>query len=78
MSQLPGRDTLALSCLVLLLLIILKRRYLTSIRDIPGPFLASFSSLWQVQQLFKGHTEEVMVKLHRRHGMHLFILLHIS
>lgn len=45
------------------------RRYWTPIRDIPGPFLASFSSLWQIHQLWKGHTEEEIIKLHKRHGM---------
>ncbi|KAL4868568.1 hypothetical protein BDV12DRAFT_95991 [Aspergillus spectabilis] len=45
-----------------------KRKYLTPIRDIPGPFLASFSRLWQVYQLWRGHTEEEVIKLHKRHG----------
>ncbi|KAL4875796.1 cytochrome P450 [Aspergillus karnatakaensis] len=45
-----------------------KRKYLTPIRDIPGPFLASFSSLWQVYQLWRGHTEEEVIKLHKKHG----------
>lgn len=47
----------------------LTRRYLTALRDIPGPFLASFSSLWQVYHLFKGHTEEEIIKLHKKHGV---------
>lgn len=54
--------------LILIAVIALKRRYATSIRDIPGPWLASISSLWQVYQLIKGHTEQEIVKLHRRHG----------
>lgn len=47
------------------------RRYWTSIRDVPGPLLASFSNLWQVLQILKGHTEAETIKLHRKHGMHL-------
>lgn len=47
------------------------RRYLTSIRDIPGPLLASFSNLWQVSQILKGHTEAETLKLHQKHGMHM-------
>lgn len=47
----------------------LSRRYLTSLRGIPGPFLASFSSLWQVYYLFQGHTEEEIIKLHKKHGV---------
>lgn len=52
----------------LLLGFAIKRRYLTSLYDIPGPFVASFSSLWQVYQLWKGHTELEMIDLHRKHG----------
>lgn len=44
------------------------RRYWTSIRDVPGPFLASFSSLWQVVQILKGHTELETIRLHKQHG----------
>jgi hypothetical protein len=58
----------ALVAPLLLLCIILKRRYLSSVRDIPGPFLASFSTLWQVYHLWKGHIEVEMIKLHRKHG----------
>jgi hypothetical protein len=47
---------------------VLIRRYWTPLRNIPGPFLASFSSLWQVYQLWKGHTEEEITDLHKKHG----------
>ncbi|OCL10730.1 cytochrome P450 [Glonium stellatum] len=46
----------------------LKRRYLSSLRDIPGPFLASCTIGWQLYHLIKGHTEVEIVKLHRQHG----------
>ena len=49
------------------------RRYFTSIRDIPGPFLASFSHLWQVYQLWKGHIEEETIRLHKKHGQYLVL-----
>jgi hypothetical protein len=57
------------------------RRYWTPIRDIPGPFVASFSKLWQVYHLWKGHGEEELIELHKKHGKSipiplLFILLH--
>ncbi|KAL4884314.1 cytochrome P450 [Aspergillus karnatakaensis] len=47
---------------------VLSRRYATSIRDIPGPFVASFSSLWRVYHVWKGHIEEEVIKLHKVHG----------
>ena len=45
------------------------RRYWSSIRDIPGPWLASVSGLWQVLQILRGHTEKEVIKLHKQHGM---------
>lgn len=44
------------------------RRYWTLIRDVPGPLLASFSNLWQVSQILKGHTEAETIRLHQEHG----------
>ncbi|KAL2794547.1 cytochrome P450 [Aspergillus keveii] len=47
---------------------VIYRRYWTPIRDIPGPFFASFGSLWKVHHVVKGHTEEEIIKLHKKHG----------
>lgn len=46
----------------------IQRRYLSSISDIPGPFVASFSILWQVWSLIRGHTQEDTFDLHKQHG----------
>ena len=54
---------------VALVIRVLFRKYWTSIRDVPGPFFASFSSLWRVYHLCKGHIEEEIFDLHKRHGM---------
>jgi hypothetical protein len=51
-----------------LVLRVFYRRYWTPIRDIPGPFFASFGSLWKVYHVVKGHTEEEIIKLHKKHG----------
>jgi hypothetical protein len=53
---------------LVILAVVIRRKYFTSIRDIPGPWLASISSLWKIQQIIKGHTEEEMLALHRKHG----------
>jgi hypothetical protein len=50
---------------------VLWRKYCTSIRDIPGPFWASFSSIWKVYQVWKGHSELEILELHKKHGMSL-------
>jgi hypothetical protein len=59
---------LALSVLLYIFAIIIKRRYFSSISDVPGPFLASFSHLWQIQNTISGHTEQETIELHRKHG----------
>ena len=38
------------------------------LRDVPGPFLARFTRLWELQQLRKGHFERVNIDLHKQHG----------
>ncbi|KAL4954647.1 cytochrome P450 [Aspergillus filifer] len=48
--------------------VVIRRRYLTTISDIPGPFLASISTLWVIQKMFNGHIEEEIIRLHRDHG----------
>lgn len=58
---------------VVLVIRVLFRKYWTSIRDVPGPFFASFSSLWRVYHLCKGHIEEEIFDLHKRHGMIVLI-----
>ena len=64
-------DLRSLWALVLVALVVraILRGYWTPIRDIPGPFLASFSKLWQVYQLWKGHIEEELIHLHKKHGI---------
>lgn len=54
--------------LLILVLLLLKRRFLTSIRDIPGPFFASFTGLWQIYRIIKGDEHVAMIELHRKHG----------
>ncbi|TVY54619.1 Cytochrome P450 monooxygenase [Lachnellula cervina] len=54
--------------LVCVTLIFARRRWFSSISDIPGPFLGSFSVLWQIRHAIKGHTEEETIAEHRKHG----------
>lgn len=69
MAVVMSLPTLSLSAVVFVLLTIIKRRYFTSgISDIPGPFLASISVLWQLYHIIDGHTEEEVIALHKKHG----------
>lgn len=61
-------QVVALTAIGLLLSIFVKRRYLSSISDIPGPFVASFSRLWQLYHIFDGHTEVATIEAHAKYG----------
>ncbi|KAF2679667.1 cytochrome P450 [Lentithecium fluviatile CBS 122367] len=50
------------------LFVVFRRRYLSSISDIPGPFLASFSVAWQLWRIIKGDIDRQCSKLHEKYG----------
>jgi len=45
-----------------------RRRYGTGLADIPGPFLASISTIWQIFYICEGHIEEAVHRQHKKHG----------
>lgn len=49
-------------------------RYASSLRQYPGPFLASGSRLWKVWSTYSGKTETDHILLHEQYGM-LFTFL---
>lgn len=38
------------------------------LRDIPGPFLARFTRLWYLLELYKGRFELTNIELHKKYG----------
>jgi hypothetical protein len=44
------------------------RRYIVSLANIPGPFLASFTRAWHIKQAIKGDFNLQLVVLHRKLG----------
>ncbi|KAI1614306.1 cytochrome P450 oxidoreductase [Exophiala viscosa] len=54
--------------IVAFLLHLLHTRYNTQLRRFPGPFLASFTSLWQVWVASSGKAEEYYMEVHRKYG----------
>lgn len=76
MVQLPGPFAMELGVgtyAVLLLAayvvsVAIRRRYFSPISDIPGPFLASFSTLWEIWEVIAGHIEVTVIALHEKHG----------
>lgn len=59
---------ISLTTLLILLVVGARRRWLSSIGDIPGPFWASTSVLWEVWNVIEGHIEEKVIALHERYG----------
>lgn len=70
-----GWPSWALVVVAAVLVRVFYRRHWTSIRDVPGPFLASFSNLWQVWHIIQGHTEAETIELHKKHGMWIYLYL---
>ena len=58
----------ALVTVTLLSLYIVYCRFWSPLAGIPGPFTASLSRLWLVQQSRAGSMHRTMIELHRRHG----------
>ncbi|KAJ3546856.1 hypothetical protein NM208_g1799 [Fusarium decemcellulare] len=51
-----------------LLSLLVWRRYLSGISDIPGPFAASFTRLWHMNRILKGDQNLELIRLHEKHG----------
>lgn len=63
------------TAIVLVVFLAIRRRYSARLHEIPGPFLASFSVLWQVWHVIKGDIEWETIRLHEKHGLHHIIFL---
>ncbi|OQV05157.1 hypothetical protein CLAIMM_09941 isoform 1 [Cladophialophora immunda] len=46
----------------------IKRRYFNGLTSIPGPWLASVTRAWRVNEVFAGHTERTELELHRKYS----------
>ncbi|KAK8084910.1 cytochrome p450 [Apiospora hydei] len=51
-----------------LFLVSVRRRYQSPISHIPGPFLASFSRLWHLRQIWSGKQNLKLIEQHDHHG----------
>lgn len=67
-----SRESIASQIVGLLLVAILSvsfwRRYLSPLRDIPGPFAASFTRLWHMRRILKGDQNLELIRLHEKYG----------
>ena len=42
--------------------------YKPTVRDIPGPWLAKYTRLWQLYAVYSRKFEKINVQLHRKYG----------
>ncbi|KAH7169911.1 cytochrome P450 [Dactylonectria macrodidyma] len=61
-------DTASYTHAITKALLIVYYHYLHPLSKYPGPFSASFTNLWKVQQLWSLHMPDTLVKLHEKHG----------
>lgn len=54
--------------LVLLVTVIIHRRHFSPLKDIPGPFWASFSRLWHIRITLDGNQNEQLTQAHEKYG----------
>lgn len=66
-----GWFDIAVAVLVGLLSLLTWRRYFSTISDIPGPFLASFTRLWHMMRILEGDQNLELIRLHEKHGSDL-------
>lgn len=60
--------SLVVAGLVLLVTIVIYRRYLSPLSTIPGPFWASFSRLWHLRITVQGNQNEQLTEAHEKYG----------
>ena len=51
------------------LFIFIRQRYFSAISDIPGPFLGTFGTCFQLWEIYRGRINEKLAQLHRQHGI---------
>lgn len=61
-------QNMLVTVLVVLLTIVVRRRYFSTLSDVPGPFLASISRLWHIIRIIKGRVSQDTLELHEKYG----------
>ncbi|RDA92498.1 hypothetical protein CP533_6475 [Ophiocordyceps camponoti-saundersi (nom. inval.)] len=67
-SMMKASCLLGVQLSLLALLLILFRRYVSHLSDIPGPFIASFTRLWHAWHIVIGDMPVQLLRLHEKHG----------
>lgn len=73
-----GLGYLVALCFGILIVRSVKRRYLSALHTIPGPFAASITRAWRIKEVYYGHVEKTELNLHELHGMNLHFSSNIN
>ncbi|KAF7535376.1 hypothetical protein G7054_g5423 [Neopestalotiopsis clavispora] len=68
MTPLLSWPAILVQVVIILISIAVYRRYLSPLSDIPGPFWASITRLWQVVHIFRGDQNLQSIALHDKYG----------
>lgn len=68
MTPLLSWPAILVQVVIILISIAMYRRYLSPLSDIPGPFWASITRLWQVVHIFRGDQNLQSIALHDKYG----------
>ncbi|KAK2030248.1 cytochrome P450 [Colletotrichum zoysiae] len=68
LSNLSGLHTVCYAIAGLICAFYLVRPFLSPLRSVPGPFLARYTDAWFVWRVHRGHVEQDLIALHKKHG----------
>lgn len=64
----PTLVSISMWLLIAILVYLLFIRYLTGLRHIPGPFIASFSNWWKIKAAWQEQMPQRNIALHKKYG----------
>ena len=67
-STMSGASFIFYSSVLILLFVLIRQRYFSPISSVPGPFLGTVGTFFQVWEVFQGRINHTLNRLHREHG----------
>lgn len=64
----PTLQHVLLAAIGILIARLLQNKFRYQLRNIPGPTLASYTSLWRLYDVCEGQAHKTAIELHRKHG----------
>lgn len=67
-STLSTPSTVLIFVCAIIAVSLLRNKFRSGLRNIPGPTLAAYTALWRWHDVRKGQAHETAIKLHRKYG----------